>query len=247
MKSKSYQRRFYQDNLKAKNLHLLRYQLKETDLYILCDQKLEEKFIARQVYILRSGIESYIRKDPRFEYALKPLTVELRAAKVVRLMSCAGNLANVGPMAASAGAIAELLGKTLLKKGCKEVIIENGGDIFLKITSPRKVALYSGRGTLANQLVLLIRPQDTPLGICTSSATIGHSLSFGRADSVTVLAKSAAVADALATATCNRVNALKEMESALNFCCSHKGVSGCLIVMKNKLAALGKIEFSRRR
>ena len=246
MKSKSYQRRFYRDKLNTQGLHLLHYVEKETDLYILSDKALCECLIAENVRALRSDIENYIRKDPGFEHALKPISVELRAPAVVRLMSKAAWCAGVGPMAAVAGAIAELLGTALIKKGCKEVIIENGGDIFLKLHSARRVGFYAGKGKFANKLALLIRPEDTPLGICTSSATLGHSLSFGSADSVTVLAKYAALADALATATCNRVHGLKDMETALNFCRSMRLSIGAVIVMKNKLATFGKIEFYRR-
>jgi len=246
MKSKRYQRRFYRDTLNTRNLHILHYLEKETDLYILSDKALNESFIAAQVRTLRSAIESYIRKEPGFAHALKPIPVELRAPAVVRLMSRSASCAGVGPMAAVAGAIAELLGRALIKKGCREVIIENGGDIFLKLQVARRVGFYAGRGKFVNKLALFIRPEDTPMGICTSSATLGHSLSFGSADSVTVLAKHASIADAVATATCNRVRTAKDIKAALNFCRSIRGIRGAVIVMKNKLATFGKIEFYRR-
>ena len=246
MKSKRYQRRFYRDDLSRQGLHLLHCLQKETDLYILSDKALSKNLVDQKVRALRSDIEDYIRKDPRFEHALKPIAVELRAPAVIRLMNKAAASAGVGPMAAVAGAIAQLLGKALIKNGCREVIIENGGDIFLKVRAIRRIGFYAGKGKFANKLALLIRPEDTPMGICTSSATLGHSLSFGSAESVTILAKDAALADALATATCNRVGTVKDMEKALNFCRFIRGVRGAVIVMKNKLATFGKIEFSRR-
>lgn len=246
MKSKDYQRRFYRDKLLSSGLKPLHYLQKETDLYILTDKTLAEGLISSKVEALRSDIEKYIRNDPGFEHALKPLAIELRAPLIIRLMSKAALRAGVGPMASVAGAVAQLLGEALIKKGCQEVIIENGGDIFLKVRSLRRIGFYSGKGKFANKLTLLIRPGDTPIGICTSSATLGHSLSFGAAESVTVLAKNAALADAVATAACNRVKSPKDMENALNFCRSIRGVSAAVIVMANKLATFGKIEFSRR-
>jgi len=246
MKSKRYQRRFYRDDLSRQGLHLLHCLQKETDLYILSDKALSKSLVDQKVRALRSDIEDYIRKDPRFEHALKPITVELRAPAIIHLMSEAAAITGVGPMAAVAGAIAQLLGKALIKAGCREVIVENGGDIFLKVRAIRRIGFYAGKGKFANKLALLIRPEDTPMGICTSSATLGHSLSFGSAESVTILAKDAVLADTLATATCNRVKQEKDMENALNFCRAKRGVEAAVIVMGNKLATFGKIEFSRR-
>jgi ApbE superfamily uncharacterized protein (UPF0280 family) len=149
-------------------------------------------------------------------------------------------------MAAVAGAIAEFLGKGLLKKGYNEVIIENGGDIFLKITRIRTIGIYSGRSRLWRDLGLHIKPKDTPMGICTSSGTLGHSLSFGCADSVVILSKNASLADAVATATCNQVKSKRDLQSALNFAKSIRGVSGVVIIVGNNLISWGKVDFSHK-
>jgi ApbE superfamily uncharacterized protein (UPF0280 family) len=159
-------------------------------------------------------------------------------------MSAQAKKANVGPMATVAGAIAEFLGRDLLKKGYKEVIVENGGDIFLKTAKTRLIGIYAGKSKLWNRLKLKIKPKDTPLGICTSSGTIGHSLSFGSADSVVILSRNASLADAVATATANRVNSKEDFQKSLNFARSIKGICAVVIILGNNLISWGKIEFS---
>lgn len=243
MKTDKYQRRFYRDWVKVKDLHLSHIVAKETDLMVLTNKLLERDSIYEKIRSLRWEIEDYINKDRRFLTALKPLEVELNAAPIIKEMSMYTKQANVGPMAAVAGAVAEFLGRDLLKKGYKDVIIENGGDIFLKITKTRNIGIYAGESKLWNHLKLKIKPKDTPLGICTSSGTIGHSLSFGSADSVVILAKNASLADAVATATCNRVDSRQSLELALNFARSIKGVSGAVIILGNNLVSWGKVEF----
>jgi hypothetical protein len=146
-------------------------------------------------------------------------------------------------MATVAGAIAEYVGKDLVRQGAKTVIIENGGDIFLKSERPISVGLFAGKTKLLSQLKLKIKPQETPLGICASSGTIGHSLSFGNADCVAIIAKNALLSDAVATATANRVRDKKDLEKAIKFARSIKGVQAAVIIFKNNLASWGKIEF----
>ncbi len=120
-------------------------------------------------------------------------------------MAAAAQTAGVGPMAAVAGAIAECVGRELLEFS-PEVIVENGGDIFLKVSHRRTVGIFAGDSPLTGRIGIQIEARDTPLGVCTSSGTVGHSLSFGRADAVVVLAPAAALADAAATAIGNRVS-----------------------------------------
>lgn len=160
-------------------------------------------------------------------------------------MSRAARLANVGPMASVAGAIAELLGRDLLRKDYKDVIIENGGDIFLKTTKDRKIGVYAGKSKLWNKLKLKIKPKISPLGICSSSGTVGYSLSFGCADSVIILSKKSSLADAVATQVANQVNSHRDLTGALNFGRSIKGILGVVIIFKNKLISCGEIEFLR--
>lgn len=246
MKTNKYQRRFYRDRIKAKDLYLTRIAVKETDLQILTDKPIDENFVRRRINKYRLDIEGYITKERRFLTALKPMEVELNAPLIVKQMAQAGKSADVGPMAAVAGAVAQCLGKDLLKQGIKEVIIENGGDIFLKIRRVRKVGIYTGRSKLWKALTLKIKPKDTPLGICSSSGTIGHSLSFGKADSVVILSRNTFLADAVATGVCNRLREKNDLPPALNYGRSINGVRGIVIIFKNNLASWGRdLEFVR--
>lgn len=244
MKSLRYQRRFYRDWVKFKDLHLTQIVAKETDVQILTNKKVDRSFIEEKIQQYRWDIENYINKDHRFLTALKPVAVELNAQPIIKVMSSCAKEANVGPMACVAGAISEFLGKELLQQGYKDVIVENGGDIFLKTSKTRVIGLYTGKSKAWNRLGLVVKPAQTPLGICTSSGTIGHSLSFGSADSVVILSKSTPLADAVATAVANRVNSKKDLESALNFARSIKAVEGVVIIFRKDMLSWGKLVFS---
>ncbi|MDP2923524.1 MAG: UPF0280 family protein [Candidatus Omnitrophota bacterium] len=243
MKTTKYQRRFYRDWVRQKDLHLAHIMDKETDLQILTNKPIDKDFLKERIRQYRWDIENYIIKERRFLTSLKPIEVELNAPEIVKEMTQAAKLANVGPMASIAGAIAEFLGKDLLEKGYKDVLIENGGDIFLATRKTRIIGIYAGKSKLWQNLSLKIKPKDTPLGICASSGTIGHSLSFGCADSVVILSKSASLADAVATATANRINSKEDLSSALDFSRSIKGICGAAIIFRNNLASWGKVEF----
>lgn len=243
MKTNKYQRRFYRDWVKNKDLYRARVMVKETDLQVLTDKPVDEAFIKERVNSYRRNIEDYIAKDRRFLTVLKPLVVELNAAPIVKKMAKVARCANVGPMAAVAGAVAEFLGRDLLRKGYKDIIIENGGDIFLVTRKTRKIGIYAGRLKLCSRLYLKIKPQDTPIGICTSSGKVGHSLSFGLADAVTILSKNASLADTVATATANRVRSKEDLQKAVDFAKSIKGILGAIIIIKNRLISWGRVEF----
>jgi hypothetical protein len=245
VKSGAYQKRFYRDWVKHEDLHLTHFVERETDLQILTNKRLDKEFVRERIRLYRWDIENYINKDRRFLTSLKPLEIEPCAPAIVREMSLQAKKVNVGPMASVAGAVAEFLGRDLVRQGYKEVIVENGGDIFLKILKGRTIGIYAGRSRIWRHLKLKIKPGQTPLGICASSGTMGHSLSFGSADLVAVLSKNAALADAAATATGNRVNSKEDLQSALDFARNIKGVIGAIIIFKNNLISWGAIEFSK--
>jgi ApbE superfamily uncharacterized protein (UPF0280 family) len=147
-------------------------------------------------------------------------------------------------MAAVAGAISEMTANELLKYS-GEVIVENGGDIFLSTKTTRTVGIYAGNSPLSNKLTIEIEPGKSPLGICTSSGTVGHSLSFGKADAAVIISKDTFLADAAATAVGNRVRTPDDIENALAFAASIQGVVGALIIIGDKLGVWGDIKLSR--
>ncbi|MFC2059262.1 UPF0280 family protein, partial [Chloroflexota bacterium] len=169
-----------------------------------------------------------------------PLQVEDDAPKLVREMALAADVVGVGPMAAVAGTIAEEVGTRLLDL-TDEVIVENGGDIFIKSLHQRLIGIYAGDSPLTGKIAFEIKPEDTPLGICTSSGTVGHSFSFGLADAVTVFSKSTALADAAATAIGNRVRSAEDIPGAIEFAKKVSRLDGVAIVKGESLGLWGKI------
>lgn len=198
----------------------------------------------RAVRRYRQQIQDYIKIHPEFLTSLVPITPKPRAAFIVQKMCEAAKKADVGPMAAVAGAIAELTGYELLKYS-KEVVIENGGDIFIKTDSVRKIGIYAGNSPLSQKLALKIQPEQTPAGVCTSSGTVGHSLSFGKADAVVIAARDAFLADAVATSTANKVKTPRDIEFALNYASTIDGVFGAVIIIEDKIGAWGEIELTK--
>jgi ApbE superfamily uncharacterized protein (UPF0280 family) len=239
MKKDEFQPRTYRHWIESKDLVAFTVAVKETDLYIRATANLQRK-AQRLVEKYRAHLESYIEKNPEFQTSLKPLQTPTRAPRIVLEMIEAGRKAGVGPMAAVAGAIAEYVGRELLEF-TPEIIVENGGDIFLKISRPKTVGIYAGDSPLTGKLGLEISPRDTPLGVCTSSGTVGHSLSFGKADAVIVLAPSATLADAAATAIGNRVSKPEDIESAINFGLGIEGVKGVVIIVGKSVGARGDV------
>ena len=239
-KSKGYQKRFYRELTKGSDLIGQEVIVKETDLFIFAEK--DVKFIAEKIVKkYRAEVEDYIKHRPEFMTSLEPITDDASAAEIIKEMILATGLAGVGPMASVAGAIAEFTGKELLAHS-KQIIIENGGDIFIKSDKVRTVSIYAGDSPLSNKIFIKIKPEDTPVGICTSSGTIGHSLSFGKADACVIMAKSAILADAVATATCNRIKDKKDIAPGLEFAISIKGVKGALAILGKYFGSIGDIE-----
>ena len=245
MKTPDYQPRYYRDWSKDRDLVSFNVVVKETDLYIRARKNYKDKafeIVQRQ----RAALENYIARHPGFLTALVPFPVSADAPAIARSMEEAAEKVNVGPMAAVAGAFAEFVGKDLLKFS-SEIIVENGGDIFLKTAESRLVGVYAGENSpLTGKIALKIEPADTPLGICTSSGTVGHSLSFGKSDAVVVLAPSAALADAAATAIGNIVKAETDIEIALEFARGVSGLVGVAVIINDKMGVWGKVNLIRR-
>jgi ApbE superfamily uncharacterized protein (UPF0280 family) len=214
--------------------------VKETDLYILARTPLEQQ--ANDAVInLRHQLEEYIKGNPRFQESLGPLPPDPHAPRIVKEMLAASRQVGVGPMAGVAGAMAEFVGTALLAF-TPEVVVENGGDVFVQISTERTIGLFAGRSPLNMRVGIRVPPERTPLGICTSSATVGHSQSFGRADAVCVISPSAALADAAATALGNRVQGKEDIAEVLEEGRKLSGVEGMVIIVDDAMGAWGAYE-----
>lgn len=235
--------RTYRNRIHGTDLVSFGVTIKETDLYIRARKNLKSK-AQRLAEKYRDILEKYIERYPDFLVTREPFNLDDNAPLIVKEMAESGAAAGVGPMAAVAGAIAEYVGNELLEYST-EVIVENGGDIFMKSLSEKTVSIYAGDSSLSNKIALKISPEDTPLGICTSSGTIGHSLSYGKADAVVIISPSASLADAVATATGNIVKNEEDIQTGLEFSEKIPGVKGTLIIINDKMGVRGEIKLSR--
>lgn len=237
-----YQERTYRNRILKNNLRLFNVTISESDLLISADDYLS----AAALYSLskyRSYLDAYIASHPEFLTTLQPFQDDDYAPQIIRDMIAAARKADVGPMAAVAGAIAEHVGKDLLRYS-RNVIIENGGDIFIQSENDVRVGISAGSSPLSDKLSIKIRNNDMPVGFCTSSGTVGHSLSFGYADAVCIKAKSASLADAAATAVGNMTKSKRDILKALQAGMKIEEVLGIIIVVGDQFGATGDIEFA---
>ncbi len=237
-----YQERTYRNRVANNNLIPFHVCIRETDLFILSDSDLSNAAI-KSIHTHRGFIETYIKIHPDFLTSFVPINKDNLAPNIVRDMLNASLATGVGPMASVAGAVAEYVGNDLLRSS-RNVIVENGGDIFLKTDRDIKVGIFAGDSPLTYKINLLIRSDKMPLGVCTSSGTVGHSLSFGKADAVCVTSKSSSMADAAATAIGNIVKRSQDIKTALDRGMNIEGVSGVIIIVGDTFGAIGDIELS---
>jgi len=224
----------------ADNLIQKRLRIKETCATVTAEERFME-LAERTIAAARADIESYITEQPNFLSSLEPLPIDMAAPGVVRRMAAAAALAGVGPMAAVAGAIAQVTVEALVAAGARHVIMDNGGDVVLRIDRPVKIGIFTG-SALIRDIALRCEPRPGIFSVCTSSGTVGHSLSFGCADAATVIAGNGCLADAAATALGNRVrektagsvraaireSLLPEVEGMLVVAGKHMGLGGVL-------------------
>ncbi len=235
-----YQPRTYRHWVTDEDLVSFHATVKETDLYIRAHNDLSRR--AEELVVeCRRDLETYIAANPDFLKSLTPVPIEESAPLIVRQMGRAAEAAGVGPMAAVAGAIAEFVGRGLGEHS-DEIIVENGGDIYLKSLKPRTVGIYAGSSPLSGRVGLKIAATHTPLGVCTSSGTVGHSLSLGRADAVVALSPSTALADAAATAIANTVSNADDIAKALTTAEDMEGITGAVIIIGDRTGLWGRVE-----
>jgi ApbE superfamily uncharacterized protein (UPF0280 family) len=232
--------RFYRDYTETGRWKSFRVKVDTSDLYIRADRDLSEE--AEQIVRgLRDRLWEHVDRQGEFHTSLAPIRRLPGCPAIVTMMYDASERAGVGPMAAVAGAVAELTGRAL-EPMCREIIIENGGDIWMKLEEPAAVTIFPG-GHYFDTVALKLYPRQTPCGVCTSSARIGPSLSFGKADAATIIAADAALADAIATEVCNRVQGEEDMEDAAGRG-MECGAAGVVIIYRDRLVARGDVELT---
>ena len=248
----SYRERGYRRRSLAQGLTSFAVRVEESDLYILTDAGTDdearqcENLARERLLFYRQQLERYIQRRPEFLTSLVPLEDDELAPAIVRAMLKAAILAEVGPMAAVAGAVAEYVGRDLLAAGSKEVVVENGGDLFLARSQETVVEIFAADSPHSGRVGVKLAADAMPAGLCTSSATIGHSLSFGSADAATVLADSATLADAAASWLGNMIGPEYGRDcgiaEALPQILAISGVRGVLAIRGKLLGAAGEID-----
>ena len=201
--------------------------------------------LKRYVFSIRRDLKNYILRNEDFLLSLDSIKTDENLPLIVKTMVDSANISGVGPMACVAGTISELSLNYLISKGSKYSIVENGGDIALINDERLLCGIYSNNQVLTNNMAFEIKARKKPLGICTSSGKIGHSISFGESDSVSVIAKSASIADGLATRIANEVTgdtSEDKVSNALECCESYKEFfDGVLIISQGHVGTIGRL------
>jgi len=218
----------------------------ETDLWIGVDppsfSPAMEDFAVGEARRLRLGLEAYIDSRPEFLSSLVPIAPDPGAPPVARAMLAASEAAGVGPMAAVAGAVAEEVGRAAMGEfGCRELVVENGGDIWLSVAEDLDVSVFAGTSPLSEKVGVSVPASLSPLGLCTSSGTVGPSLSLGRADAAMVASAAAATADAWATRIGNAVGGEEDLEEALALVEGRPELLSVLVVAGRRMGLRGKL------
>jgi len=244
--------RLYRDDMNRDRFRFFRAVHYESDLLVGVPHQLYQnemgKSVEKELFRLRKILLAYSERDPGFLSSLVPLDLILPPsdrgedeAEEVRIMLDCGVRAGTGPMASVAGLFAQEVGRMLIKTfGAMEVVVENGGDLYLRNESELLSVIHAGSSSLSDRMAFVIPGGEW--GICTSSGTLGHSFSEGKADAVTVIADSAPLSDAWATALANQVQSAADMEGVLEQVAGISEIKGCAVLVENQVGIRGEIE-----
>jgi len=222
---------------------------KESDITIISESKKAIEAAKKEFYSDRAILERYIQTHNEFQTTFSPIKVESES-KIINLMAKGAFVCDVGPMATVAGAFADLMLEVMKTKSSSNpnpaqvALVENGGEIAVDSEKDMKIALYAGDNTLNLNIGFLIEKKDCPMGIASSSAKIGHAISLGQSDVVTVFAKNATIADGAATKIGNLVKGEdieQSIQQALARIDDIEGVNGAFICREEKIGYAGKI------
>ena len=237
-RERSYRSRFSNDERRWFCVKFL-----ESDLWIGVDSGSYRASMEADTYAmlvdLRRQMDAYLLMDPQYKTALTPYNAGLEAPNILKEMSRVSHKTGIGPMSAVAGAVAKKVAEFL---GTKEVIVENGGDIYAQAASDMDISVFAGQSPLSEKIGLHIPAADFPLGICTSSGTVGPSLSLGRADAVMIVCKDVLLADSYATAMANRIKTVNDLQSVIDRISDLPDILGAIAVKDDRMAITGCYE-----
>lgn len=241
-KDRNYRSRFAGDNRRWFSVKFL-----ESDLWIGVDSGSYSQSMEADTYTLlvdlRRAMDAYLLMDPQYKAALQPYDAGLEAPDILKEMSRVSHKTGIGPMSAVAGAVALKVAEFLKSRyGVKEVIVENGGDIYADATVDMDIAVFAGQSPLSEKVGLHIPASAFPCGICTSSGTVGPSLSLGRADAMLIICKDVLLADSYATAFANRIQTVNDLQPVIDRIQNTPDILGALAIKSDRLAVAGQYE-----
>lgn len=237
-RERSYRSRFSSDERRWFCVKFL-----ESDLWIGVDSGSYRASMEADTYAmlvdLRRQMDAYLLMDPAYKAALTPYDAGLEAPAILKEMSRVSHKTGIGPMSAVAGAVAKKVAEFL---GTQEVIVENGGDIYAQAASDMDISVFAGQSPLSEKIGLHISAAEFPLGICTSSGTVGPSLSLGRADAVMIVCRDVLLADSYATAMANRIKTVNDLQSVIDRISDIPEILGAIAVKDDRMAITGRFE-----
>ncbi|BBE17866.1 hypothetical protein AQPE_2025 [Aquipluma nitroreducens] len=241
------EQRTYRNQFSQQRFRSFVVNYKETDLWIGVDpgsfrDEMQEVALAK-VIALRTEMEAYLLNDPVFGRTFEPHAVKPNAPEIVNRMADAARRAEVGPMAAVAGAFSEAVGQHLMQQfSIQEIVVENGGDIFLKINRNLLMSVYAGNSPLSGKIGIEIQASESPLGVCTSAGTVGPSVSLGKTDATMIICRNTALADALATRFGNLVQVPEDVQQVTQQTVPFPEILSAVIICWDKIGIRGQFE-----
>lgn len=242
-----YKERTYREHFRTGRWSCFTLKYKETDVWIGVDKASFRPdmpgYCQEVIRRLRTSMEEYIAADPRYLTALEPYNARETAPEILKQMSAAAFRTGIGPMSAVAGAVAFHIVEALKEKyRIREGIVENGGDIYADIREDMDISVFAGASPLSEKVGLHIDAREAPLGICTSSGTVGPSLSFGKADAVMISCKDVLLADSYATRLANLIREPEDIPPVLEQIKNTGDILAALIIQGDKMGVIGKFE-----
>jgi uncharacterized protein len=242
-----YEPRFYRDQMDNKRFKSFVVKHLETDLWVGIDPASHhaeiETYCQQAVVTLRNQLDNYIKTNPLFRNSLAPLPFDNAAPSIAKEMLIQSQNAGVGPMACVAGAFSHFIGFDLINRfSPSELVIENGGDNFILVKDELKVAVYAGKSPLSEKIGICIIPDQTPLGVCTSSASVGPSLSLGKSDATMIVCKNTALADGYASNYGNKINLQEDIKPVIEQIKSNSVILSAIIVYGEIFGICGKFK-----
>lgn len=223
----------------SEDMHAFELKAGESDLLIEIPKRAWNPEIAIEAALilkrLRADLEAYIKRHPEWAESRAPCLCLPDAPPVALAMSQAAMKAGVGPMAAVAGAIADAVLDSLVRYG--DVLIENGGDCAILSSRNFHASVLAGASPFSGRVAIELPPGRW--GLATSSGTLGHAHSFGKADALTVVDSNGSLADAWATARANLVAAEKDLEEACSIALTGNGPLAILAIKGESMAYKG--------